>query len=144
MKQSRFKNIVSALLILSHFVAIILVILSYFLKGFEFNQFTTTIGLIIPIFATYTTYIVQDMVKNKDIKPPKTEPQLNKIYIFTTIFLISLFSIYIISIIILKSMNAVLEDFDKFKTMLMLGEAMFGVYIGKLISDLFSIPIKKP
>lgn len=141
MEKNKFKNIIGLVLIVSHFLVIVLTIIYFFLGGFKFSELTTTISLIIPIYATYTSYIIKDIVKHSgESKHKKKTYNYNKVYIFITLFVISLFNLFLISIISLKAFNIGFQDYDQFKILLALTETIFGVYVGQLIAKLFNIP----
>lgn len=113
-----------------------LVVILFLFGGFLFEEMTTTISLIIPMFAAYTTAILKYAIKNKEQINVKSK-ELNKVFVFISYSIPSLFIVFMVSLIILKACNIGFSSFEKFKLTLVSSETMFGAYIGFIISSLF-------
>ena len=136
MKESKLKSILGLLIIISHFIAILLTIFLWILGGFLFDEMTTTVALIIPLFSIYTTAIIKDVIANRVSRPTK-QKTVSPEYVFITFFIPGIFVFLLISIIILKSFNIGFEDFEQFKIMLGLLQTIFGAYMGLVLSSQF-------
>src|SRR4030042_2502185 len=104
MTELRLKNQIGILLISANFLVIILTIILYLIGGFLFDEMTTIIAIIVPMFSVYTTAIIRNIIKTKNISKD-TSQSVNKQYIFISWLFPSAFSIYLISMILLKAFN---------------------------------------
>ncbi len=114
----------------------------YFFGGFLFEEMTTTIALIIPMFSIYTTSIIKYIIANKN----KIETELkliNKAYAFIAFAIPLIFVLLILSIVFMKVFNIGFSSFEQFKTMLAISETAFGAYIGLVLTSLFEISQSK-
>jgi hypothetical protein len=136
MKNLSFKTQVGLGFVISHFLILILILVCKFMGGFSFDELTTTIGLVIPLFATYTSSIIKDIVKNAQVTAT-IENSYSAPFRFITLFLIGLFFAYLVLIIILKAFNYGFENFEQFKILLGLSEAIFGAYIAQIIFSMY-------
>lgn len=138
MTRLQLKNKIGMFLIISHFVIIFLVVILYLFKGFLFEEMTTTIALIIPMFSIYTTAIIKYIIANSKLNRGFSET-VTKEFVFITFFVPSLFVFFLTAIIILKALNIGFSDFEQFKIMLAISETVFGAYVGLVMSSLFEI-----
>jgi|LakMenEpi03Aug12_release.lakeMendotaPanAssembly.Ray.scaffolds.fasta_scaffold331958_2 hypothetical protein len=138
MKESQLKNAIGIFIILSYFLVILLTLVVWLLGGLLFEEMTTTIALIIPMFSLYLTAILKYIIANK---MPQTmrEKRLSKVYIFISFLIPILFLIVLITIILMKSFNVGFSDFEQFKIMLGVIQTAFGAYMGLILSSLFEI-----
>jgi len=135
MNKSKLQNILGVYLILSHFGIIVLIFI-LFLPMNDFSQLTTTLGLIVPMFSLYTTAIIRFIIKNMENKKSSGQ-SISKMFTFISFLIPSLFVIYLSSIIILKSYNYALSNFDNFTVIIGLSESFFGIYVGQIIVNLY-------
>jgi hypothetical protein len=110
----------------------------YFWGGFLFDEMITTVYLIVPMFAVYTSAILKYFIARKHIMGTRGR-EVNKAYVAITFSIPSIFVLFLTILVILKAFNIGLSNFEKFKTMLVLCESIFGVYIGLVLSDLFEL-----
>ena len=136
MKNLSFKTKVGLYFVISHFLILILILVCKFMGGFSFDELTTTIGLVVPLFATYTSSIIKDIVKNAQVTP-SIEKLYSAPFRFITLFLIGLFFAYLVTIVVMKAFNYGFEDFEQFKILLGLSEAIFGAYIAQIIFSMY-------
>jgi len=140
MTEEQIKTRSGLFIIISHLVIIIpLVIILYLFGGFLFEEMTTAIALIAPMFSAYSTAIINYIISNRKKKKTKQAEDITNEFIFITFLLPSLFIIYIISIVLLKAFNIGFSTFEQFKIMLTLGETAFGIYAGYVLKSLFNI-----
>jgi len=135
MKKNKLQNILGVYLILSHFGIIVLIFI-LFLPMNDFSQLTTTLGLIVPMFSLYTTAIIRFIVKNME-NTINSEKSVSKMFTFISFLIPSLFVVYLSSIIVLKTYNFALSDFDDFTIIIGLSESFFGIYVGQIIVNLY-------
>jgi len=136
MTEAQNKSIVGLLLVFSHFGIIIMIFVFYVLGGFLFDEMTTSIALVAPMFSLYTTAIFKHFIKRKRKTKAKAE-LLTKEYIIISLFVPSVFVLFLGTIVVLKAYNFGLSSFEEFKIMLGVGESVFGIYIGLVLSSAF-------
>ena len=137
MTRAQFRVRTGVTLVLAHFGVLAATILCYFRRGFLFDEFTTTVAIMVPLFATYTTLVIKDFAR--DLAGVRRERKLEVpvSLVFITFLLIGLLTTYLLAIVLLKAANLAFEDFEQFKGALALGEIMFGVYIGYIVHALY-------
>jgi hypothetical protein len=130
--------IVGVIFIVSHFAVLILVAAFYIARGFTFEEMTTTIAIVAPVFAGYTLIIVRAIMAERT--QGNTAPQKNErfLFIFLSLFVPAVFVLVLVAIICLRAYNVGISSFEQFKTMLALAEGVFAVYLGPIIQALFS------
>lgn len=138
--EAEFKSKLGREIIISHFCIILLVIVLYFLGGFLFEQMTTTVALLIPIFSVYTTAIYKSIVAGRTEHYTYSK-EVTKDFVFAAFWATRLLTIFMTAIIILMALN-IRMTFEQFKIMIGLGQTMFGVYFGLVLSPLFGIKDK--
>lgn len=142
MTETQLKTKVGLFLIISHIAIIMLVIILYLAGGFLFDEMTTTIALIVPMFSIYTTAIIKYIILNKT-KTEVEAKQKSKEYTFISLFFPLLFVFFLIAIIVLKASNIGFSTFEQFKAMLAISETAFGSYIGLILYSFFEINLVK-
>ncbi len=138
MTRSQLKSRIGLFLIISHFAIILLVVILFLMEGFKFEEMTTTIALIVPMFSIYTTAIIKHIIANSRQRQGYSEA-VTKEFVFITFFVPSLFVFFLTAIIVLKTLNIGFDKFEQFKIMLAVSETVFGAYVGLVMSSLFEI-----
>lgn len=121
-------------LVVSQFTLVIIVFLFYLNGGYEFDEMTTTIGLMFPMLSIYTIGIIKFLTHNRN-KKLKKQPKVNKEFAFIGWFFPILFILTLGAIIIIKGLKG-FGDFEEFKTSLSIIESTFGGFTGYIISTL--------
>jgi hypothetical protein len=134
MTQTAFKNRLGITLVMTHFAIILYTLGCYFAHGFHFDELTTSISLMAPLFASYTTVIIRDMLQETIVV---NDRPANSALVFITFFLVSAFGIYLFVLVSVKAFNLGFGEFDQFKILLAISETVFGVYIGQIISSTY-------
>lgn len=137
MTESKLRDSVGLLLIISHFVVImVIIVLTLFLERFTFDEMTTAIALILPMFAVYTTVIIKHIIGNRENvnAAPKT---VTRNFAFISFFLPILFILAILLIVLSRSEKKGFENFEQFKITLGIIESVFAIYVGQIINSLF-------
>ena len=136
MSEVELRNRVGVFLIAAQFGILLLIMSLYFAGGFLFDEIATSVALVVPMFAVYTTAIMKHFVKTRRHVNKKSRPVTNA-FAFISILIPTSFVLLIAAIIILKSQNIAFSSFDEFKTTLALLESAFAIYIGQVIYSLF-------
>jgi hypothetical protein len=106
--------------------------------GLLFQQFTTILGLILPLFAGYVSVIVKFFAANKYAPSVEIDsPPMALPFVVLTLFFPTLFGVFLAGCIILAGKNMVFRDFDDVKIAVGLGQSAFGIYIGQFLFSLF-------
>ncbi|MCP4348644.1 MAG: hypothetical protein GY795_24455 [Desulfobacterales bacterium] len=140
MTEAQLRTRIGLFLIISHFSIILSVVVLQIFGGFLFEEMTTTVALIIPMFSIYTTAIIKNIISNKILTEKRSE-RVTREYIFITFMIPSVFVLFLVAIIILKSLNTV--SFEQFKIMLTVSETVFGTYVGLVLASFFDIKESK-
>jgi hypothetical protein len=117
----------------------VFVLVAYFLGGFHFDELTTTLSIMIPLFATYTTAVLKTFAKELDGGRRTVSPPVEGPIVFLTFFLIALLACFVFTIVVLKTTNLAFENFEQFKGLLAMSEVLFGIYIGYVVGALFDL-----
>jgi lysylphosphatidylglycerol synthetase-like protein (DUF2156 family) len=123
--------------VFAHFAIITTIIVCFFLKGFEFDEMTTLLAVIVPMFAGTTTVIVRYFTQHAQDAPQGAI--INTPYIVLTSALLLLFTLTIFATIILRARNQAFATFDQCKLFLTAVEAFYVVYTSTLLAPLFNV-----
>lgn len=137
MNEYKLKVSVGVFLILSHFLVIVLIVALKIRGGFDYEEMTTAIALIIPMFAAYSTAIIKFFIDNKDVPDEEQLSHVRKPFVFVTFLIPALFVSSLISVILLRARRIGISDAQQFKQMLGMIETVFGIYIGLLMRSMF-------
>ncbi|MEO6175349.1 MAG: hypothetical protein ABIP27_09380 [Flavobacterium circumlabens] len=132
-----FRTKIGLLFVVTHFVILVYTFICKFLGGFTFEELTTLIALLIPLFSAYTTAVVKDIIKNNQ-QTADPEITYSRPFRFVIIFICSLFIIFLFTIITLKAFNYGFEDFEQLKLTVGVVEAIFGGYVAQLIFSIYT------
>jgi hypothetical protein len=136
MTRTLLRNILGITVIVGHVFVLGLLVWAFLKERFLPPEFTTTIALIIPMFAGYTTAIVRFIVQNAEraAGPPV---RMSGVYVFISFFFPVLLIVCCSGLIMLKGNVKALTDFENFKTSLGIIETVFASYVGLVITPLF-------
>ena len=139
MKQSTLKTALSAFLVAAHFVILFTVVLLWLNDGFLNEEMTTTLAIIGPFFAAYTTTFVRYLL-NSGFYVTMDDRKLPITSVCITFILPAAFVVAVFGAIILQAYGIWLRSFEDFKLLLGILECIFGVYVGLAIYSLFERP----
>ena len=137
MTEQQLKRLIGLFIVISHFSVVIFVIGLYFARAFLFEEMTTIVALILPMFSVYTTAIIKYVIATKTMQ--RRGAKLNSEYIFITFLIPALFVASLFGIIFAKSLNYGFSSFDQFKNLLGLIQVIFGAYMGLILSTMFPV-----
>jgi hypothetical protein len=136
------KVAVAVFIVCAHFGILVLSFLLYLAHGFTFEEMTTIIGLIGPLFAGYTTIVLTFMSRVQGVRP-KVSKSVGLSFVFTTLLSPILFTLALASCVVLKAYNIGFANFDQFKTMVGVVQTAFGVYVGQFVVSLFEADARR-
>jgi hypothetical protein len=136
MSENRLRNMIGLLLILIHFFILALIFMMFLNGGYRYDEFTTSVAIIAPMFAGYTTAIVIHFSRNRfDVQDESKKITFIFAVLsagFPVMFFISLFTC-----IVLFSYGQVFDDFEQYKGTLTLLEGLFAAYVANFVYTLF-------
>jgi hypothetical protein len=136
MTSTILRAIVSSILVIGHFVILATVFMMYILSGFTFTELATTISILLPITSIYTSTVIKEIIRDRE-GDGEISPTYSIAYSSISILIPLGFIFYLAAIIILKSFNHGIENFDQFKTLLVSGGTIFAAYVGLIVHSMF-------
>src|SRR5271165_3794654 len=116
MTRPLLKAIVSSILVLGHFLILASVFFMYTLSGFTFIEMTTTVAILLPITSIYASTVIKEIVRDRAGEAgEKVYSTYSMSYSLISISVPLAFILYLFAIVILKSFNRGVENFDQFK-----------------------------
>jgi membrane protease YdiL (CAAX protease family) len=138
MTENKLRDYIGIFIIVANILVVGVTIALYFLGGFLFEEVTTTIALIVPMFSVYTTAIIRSIIANR-LQSGDSSAKVTASFLFIVWIFPAVFTAYLISLILLKSYNIGFSSFEQFKAFLIASETIFGTYIGVVLSSMFRI-----
>jgi hypothetical protein len=127
---------IAYLMLVAHFSVIVLVIVMFFYGGYSFSEMTTTVGILGPLFAGYTSAIVAYIIKHKS-ESEDTSRNVNPVFAGLAFATPVIFTGLLVFCTILKAHNIGFSNYDQFRTTISILEGAFAVYVGQFIHSLF-------
>ncbi len=143
MTERTIQTLVGIIFVVSQFAVLVIVGGFYIARGFTFEETTTTISIIAPIFAGYTLIIVRAIIADRN-KPKATQPATSGLFAFVSLFAPLVFVAMLITIIVLRAYNVGISSFEQFKTILTSLEGIFAIYLAPIVQALFSAGTPAP
>jgi hypothetical protein len=135
----RLKRTITIIMVVSHLLTFFWLIILYFMKGFAYPDLTTSIAMLLPLFAGFTTSIIKDAIAEATPGAAAiVTRQLPWNYGFLMLMFCGSFSVYLLLIVTLKGFNLGFNSFDEFKMLLAASETAFGIYVGYMMPILFT------
>ena len=137
MTERQVRTRVGIFLVVSHIAILLLLVLLSLADGFTPPELTTSIALIVPVFAGSTPVIVKSFIDNRK-QVADQSPAMDRPFVVIAFLLPGVFVGFLVLIIVLKAFNWGIADFEHFKGFLVFGETGFAVYMGYVIQSLFA------
>jgi hypothetical protein len=103
---------------------------------FLFDEMRTTLELLTPMFAVYTTTVVKYFVSHRRVIRQSERP-VSTPFVLLSFFFPNFFVLGLAGMIYLKSTGRVFADMEQFKTAIGIVGTSFAVYLGLVIDSLF-------
>lgn len=108
--------------------------------GFTTDQFTGTLGLLIPVFTTYTGVMIREVIEGSKSQPPApaetpAPPARSRSFQWLAFGVLLAYGLALLLIIGLRPRGVI--SYAQMNTFLTLLEAGFGLYVGRIIFSLF-------
>jgi predicted membrane channel-forming protein YqfA (hemolysin III family) len=135
-----FRNSLGKFILFSNLGFGILLVVLYFLKGFDDGEITELLKILTPIKAVYLTALIRYVIANKNISEA-VEDDSKKI---TPLFARTSFAIifvHITTLIVSTSLFALFNamDFDVLINIIISVETFFGIYVGMFMASMFQV-----
>lgn len=144
MTDLQLKDRLAYILFAAKFGVIVWTFFMWMTKGYNFQQLTEILAILIPLFSVHMTIIIKDYLENKEHKK-QVGIHIRKPLVFFSQTLPIGYTIYMLLVIAMVPGQD--KAFAQMKTLLGVGETIFGVYLGMIISTLFkavNVEGKKP
>ncbi len=135
MTRHQARTLLGVGLVCAHILMLGLLLVFYLLSGFTFQEMTTTMQLIGPVFVAYVTVVLRWFLASG--RRRGSGRKASGTYLFFTLVPPCSFVLFLLVLIWAKAVNW-LEDFSVFKALLALGETTFAAYLGVLMESLFN------
>jgi hypothetical protein len=107
--------------------------------GFKFEDLTTTVAIIVPMFAGYSTAVTTFIINDRHNRNTRS-PRVSSVYTKMSFAFPLAFTLILASAIFAQSFGLVFKEFEQFKLALVLIEGTFAVYVGRFVYSMFERP----
>jgi hypothetical protein len=136
MTESSIRNLNTYGLAVSELGLVILAIALWIFHGFDFSELTTTIAIIVPIFASHVALIIGYVIANRGNTLDASKVVSHEFGVLSFAFWIVLV-LLIATFMLLKAFNVAFQNFEEFKVLVATAEIILGGFIGKFIEALY-------
>ena len=142
--ETRHRNRLGRFILISNIGFALLIVVYFLLGGFDTDEFTELMKILVPIKSVYLTAFIKYVIANKNL-PPQGEGEkalLNPLYATTSFIVIMT---HISSLVICTSIYALFNAmmFDVLITVIIFIESLFGVYVGLFMASMFKVEEKE-
>ena len=140
MREEILRNRIGRLMIVSHFSVILLIVYFRLVDKFDDDTLKVALPVVIPLFASYTTIIVNNFIENRHKAGSKK--MVNSNFVFVCFFITALLTLFVFAVVIKQSVKP--ASIESFAVLLGLSETVFGLYVGYIIKALFQSQTPQP
>jgi hypothetical protein len=133
----KFKNFLGVYIICLHFAIVLLLIYERLSGGFEQDEFSTLLGITLPMFGGFAATIIRYFSVHHIVSKRKSTKELTVIFRVLSCALPGLFAGIVIVSIELLVYNKAFKNFEDAKTFILSVESIFAVSCGVLIYSIF-------
>jgi len=141
MTETRLKKQAGLFILLAHVLSVLLVVALFFLGGFTFEQMTTSVAIITPMFAGVTTQIVGWFTEHQYVADDLSRPVTPE-YRLLTYAWPAILGVLIWCATLAQAASLVFDDFEQYKLALVFFEGLFAAYAARFMKSLFGAPAK--
>ena len=139
MTETKLRTWISIFFMVSHVFILLLVVVLHVQKHLDDEEFTTTMGILVPALSALTTLAVTFAISVREKKAYSARTaKLSSIYIFTALLFPMTFMLILLVLVLMKGMDKL--PFEQFKISLAAVETIFAGYTGKVMASLFASP----
>lgn len=142
MTEAKIRSVIGVGLIFSQIAVIILAVVIHIMGGLRFDELTTAIGLILPMFAVHTAAIAKYFTAHRS-EVSQQSPKVTGAFVVLACGIPTAFVFYLACVLIIRGFGEAFMAPEQLKWALSIGETCFGVYLGVFIGTLFDekVPI---
>lgn len=138
MTETKLRTWISIFLMVSHVFILLFVVGLHLQKHLDDEEFTTTMGILVPALSALTTLSVTYAISVKQKKAYSAKsPRLSGIYVFTALLFPAAFVLLLFGLVLMKGLDR-FSSFEEFKVSLGAVETIFAGYTGKVMASLFA------
>jgi hypothetical protein len=134
--ESGTRSAVGVFLIIAQIVVVILAIVIHIKHGLTFEELTTTIALILPMFAVHTAAIAKYFNTHRTAIADES-PRVNGTFAFLAFLMPILFVLYLGGVLVARGFGVAFVAPEQLKWAIGLAETIFAVYLGIFLGSLF-------
>jgi hypothetical protein len=138
MNRHQLRSTVGLFLVLAQFALMGAILWLGLTDRLTFDDATTAIALVLPLFAVHTTTIVKYFVEHAERQPNSSAGRLSAAYALLSFIIPVIFVAYFFALVAIRASGG-LPKFENFKTALGIGETAFGLYVGLIVGSLFRV-----
>ncbi|NJN77750.1 MAG: hypothetical protein HC803_04980 [Saprospiraceae bacterium] len=140
MQENVFRNRLGRFILYSNLGFGILIVILYFLKGFDDNEFSDLLKILTPIKAVYLTALIRYVIANRNISPILDDDSKKITPLFARTSFAIIF-VHITTLIVSTSLFALFNamDFDVLINIIISVETFFGIYVGMFMASMFQV-----
>ena len=136
MTESGTRSAVGVFLIIAQVVVVVLAIAIHIKHGLTFEELTTTIALILPMFAVHTAAIAKYFTTHRTAVADES-PKVNGTFAFLAFLMPVLFALYLAGVLLARGFGIAFVAPEQLKWAIGLAETIFAVYLGIFLGSLF-------
>ncbi len=140
MKESIFRNRLGKFILISNLAFGVIIVVLYFLKGFDDDEFGELLKILAPIKSVYLTALIRYVIANRNVDKIENEdsPKITTLFARTSFLIIS---IHILSLIIVTTLYALFNamEFQPMMNIIIGLETFFGIYVGMFMASMFQV-----
>lgn len=135
-----FRNRLGKFILFSNLGFGILLVILYFLKGFDDAEFSELLKYLTPIKAVYLTALIRYVIANKNISEDAKEDSKKITPLFARTSFAIIF-VHITTLIVSASLFALFNamEFDVLINIIVSVETFFGIYVGMFMASMFQV-----
>jgi hypothetical protein len=144
MTTSNVRSTLIGIIFFGYIVIMLSAIAVWLFNGFDFDEFTTTIAVILPLLSSHVATVVTFTQKPPQEQVLNDDQKLTGLNAAIAITPPTLLITLIFAAILLKGLNLISIDFPQFKIFLTVINSMFGAYVATLVSVYIKREVKAP
>jgi len=138
MTETKLRTWISMFFMVSHVLILPSVVVLHLQKHLDDNEFTTTMGILVPALSALTTLAITFAISVKQKKVYSARSvRLSAIYVFTALLFPAAFVLMLFGVVLMRGMDE-FSTFEQFKISLCAVETIFAGYTAKVMASLFA------
>ena len=108
MTETKLRTLISIFFMVSHVFILLFVLLLHLQKHFNDDEFTTTMGILVPALSALTTFAVTFAISVKQKKVYSTRSaRLSGIYVFTALLFPTAFVLMLFGLVLMRTLDVI-------------------------------------